>query len=122
MVRAASSPNSKGMRTVSDVVEVVITAPDADWLAEFARMLLDERLCAGGHSIERVRSLYRWQGDIHDKAEARIALHTRSVHVDAIISLANARHPYDVPCVVAWPIELGNPDYLAWVMAETRSS
>jgi periplasmic divalent cation tolerance protein len=63
---------------VSDeVCEVIITAPDADWLAEFTRRLVDDRLAASGHIIVPIRSIYRWQGQIYDKTEARVALHTR---------------------------------------------
>ena len=31
-------------------------------------------------------------------------------------------HPYDVPCVIALPLEGGNPAYLAWIAAETRGA
>lgn len=59
-----------------DVCEVVITAGDAEWLAAFTRTLVAERLCACGHIIAAVRSIYRWEGQIEDAAEARVALHT----------------------------------------------
>ena len=29
-------------------------------------------------------------------------------------------HPYDVPEIVAWPVAEGLPDYLNWVVTETR--
>jgi periplasmic divalent cation tolerance protein len=31
-------------------------------------------------------------------------------------------HSYEVPCVVALPIEQGNQDYLNWLMAETKAT
>jgi periplasmic divalent cation tolerance protein len=31
-------------------------------------------------------------------------------------------HSYQVPCVVALPIEAGNEDYLNWLMAETKAT
>jgi periplasmic divalent cation tolerance protein len=40
--------------------------------------------------------------------------------VPEIVELADKEHPYEVPCVVAWPIINGNPAYLAWIIAETR--
>jgi hypothetical protein len=55
---------------------------------------------------------YRWAGTIHDETEARAALHTRAGLVPAIIDRTNAEHPYQVPCVVALPIEQGYPAYL----------
>ncbi len=101
--------------------EVVITAADADWLAGFTRTLVDERLAACGHLLTPIRSVYRWEGGVHDEPEARVGLHTRRSLVPAIVARAADRHPYDVPCVIALPVVDGNPDYLAWIRAETRA-
>lgn len=98
-----------------DLCEVIITAPDADWLAEFTRGLVDAGLAASGHNISPIRSIYRWQGAIHDHAEARVALHTRRSLVSRIIAETNREHPYEVPGVIALPIFCGNPAYLQWI-------
>jgi periplasmic divalent cation tolerance protein len=103
-----------------DVCEVVITAPDPAWLVAFSHQLVESHLCAGSHTVMQVRSVYRWQGQVEDQPEARVALHTRRSLVPEIVQLVNQEHPYDVPCVVAWPITDGNPAYLEWIIAETR--
>jgi periplasmic divalent cation tolerance protein len=103
-----------------EICEVVITAPDPDWLAAFARTLVADHLAAGGHEIQAVRSIYRWRGHVHDRDEARIALHTRLELVPAIISRADAEHPYEVPCVIALPIVVAGPAYARWILDETR--
>ena len=100
--------------------EVVVTADDADWLAGFTRTLVEERLAACGHQIAAIRSVYRWEGAVHDEPEARVALHTRRSLVAAITARADELHPYDVPCVIALPLVDGNPAYLAWIATETR--
>jgi periplasmic divalent cation tolerance protein len=104
----------------TDFCEVIITAEDPEWLADFTRALVADRLAACGQNISRIRSIYRWEGEIQDESEARVALHTRASLVPAIVKRANEDHPYDVPCVIALPITDGNPDYLAWISAETR--
>ena len=104
----------------SDFCEVVVTAADADWLAGYTRTLIEERLAACGHNLTPIRSLYRWEGAVQDEAEARVALHTRTSLVPAIVERTKELHPYDVPCVIALPIADGNPDYLRWIAAETR--
>ena len=103
----------------ADICEVVITAADADWLAAFTRRLVEDRLAACGHQIAAIRSIYRWDGAVQDDPEARVALHTRTDLVDAIVTRTNAEHPYDVPCVIALPIVAANPAYADWVRAET---
>ena len=98
-----------------DVCEVIITAPDADWLAAFTRRLVEAGLAASGHQLAPIRSIYRWEGQIHDRPETRVALHTRRSLVPRIVAETNEQHPYEVPCVVALPIGDGNPAYLAWI-------
>jgi periplasmic divalent cation tolerance protein len=105
-----------------DICEVVITAPDAAWLANFTHDLVADRLCAAAHNIAEIRSLYRWRGVIEDRAEARVALHTRRELVPAIVSRTVQLHPYQVPCVVAIPIVGANPEYQQWVLDETSEA
>ncbi|GEM_PF-6667727 len=45
---------------MTDICEVIITAPDADWLADFTRRLIEDRLVAGANQIEQIRAIYRW--------------------------------------------------------------
>jgi len=104
-----------------EVCEVVITGPSQEWVAAFTRQLVDDRLAACGHIITEIRSIYRWEGSVHDETEARVALHTRRSLVPAIVDRANRDHPYDVPCVIALPIVEGNPAYVDWVLGETAN-
>jgi periplasmic divalent cation tolerance protein len=104
-----------------EVCEVIIAAPDADWLADFTRALVDERLCACGHNVAPIRSIYRWQGQVSDQGEARVAFHTRRALVPLIIDRTNRDHPYEVPCVIALPIITGNPAYVQWILDETEA-
>ena len=106
----------------SDFCEVVVTAADAEWLAGFTRTLVEERLAACGHVIPAVRSVYRWDGAVHDGAEARVGLHTRRTLVPAVVARTAELHPYDVPCVLAVPLVGGSAAYLEWLAAETREA
>jgi periplasmic divalent cation tolerance protein len=106
---------------VQAICEVVITAPDAGWLREFTRRLVEERLAACGQNVTEVRSIFRWEGRMHDEPEARVMLHTRQSLVPEIIRIVRKEHPYDVPCVLATLITQANPDYRAWVLESTRA-
>ena len=107
---------------MTEICEVVITADSADWLAAFTRRLVEDRLAACGQQVASIRSIYRWQGEVHDEPEARVALHTRVDLVPRIVERADAEHPYDVPCVIALPVVAANPAYARWVLAETSGS
>ena len=105
--------------TDDDICELVITAPDADWLMEFGRRLVTDRLAASVHHAMPIRSTYRWQGRVHDRPEARAAVHTRTALVGRIIDRLDDEHPYEVPGVYAVPIVATSPSYRAWLLDQT---
>lgn len=107
---------------MTECVEVIVTAEDAEWLVDFTRALVADRLVACGHNIAPIRALYRWDGEIHDDRQARVAMHTRAELVPEIVARADRDHADDVPCVLALPIVGGHPAYIAWVVKETRSA
>jgi periplasmic divalent cation tolerance protein len=104
----------------SELCEVVITAPDPDWLKAFSRQLVEDRLCASAHNFAPVQSVYRWQGKVCQRAEGRVSLHTSRACIPEIVARARREHPYEVPGISARPIDGGNPDYLAWISEQTR--
>jgi periplasmic divalent cation tolerance protein len=101
------------------ICEVIITADDEDRLINFTRSLVEDRLAACGQHLAPIRSIYRWNGSIHDDREIRVALHTRASLVPVIVDRANQQLSYEVPCVLALFVETGNPDHLAWVIEQT---
>jgi periplasmic divalent cation tolerance protein len=107
---------------MTECAEVVITAEDADWLAGFTRALVEDRLAACGHHITAMRAIYRWESELHDDPQARVALHTRAELVPEIVNRADREHADDVPCVIALPLTGGHPEYLKWVVTETRDA
>ena len=105
---------------MSDLVDVEITAPDADWLADFTRQLITERLAASGNIIP-VRSLYRWAGTIEDRPEHLVVLHTQRHHVPEIITRTLAEHPYEVPGLRIIEATT-HPTYESWLLDSTSKS
>jgi periplasmic divalent cation tolerance protein len=71
-----------------ECVKVMITAESAEWLADFTRQLVEDRLVACGHNIVPVRATYRWEGKVYDDAQARVGLHTRASLAPGIVARA----------------------------------
>jgi periplasmic divalent cation tolerance protein len=67
-----------------------------------------------------IRTIYRWQGQVHYKTVGRVALRTRRSLLPQIVDRAKREHPYDVPSVVAVPIIDGGPDYIGWILEQTE--
>jgi len=100
-------------------VVVLVTAPTAEQAAGLARALVTEKLAACGSVIPGVRSIYRWQGEVHDEAEALLVLKAPRQRLQALTERVVALHPYAVPEVIALPIEGGNRRYLEWIVQST---
>jgi len=96
-----------------------MTAPNDAEASEIARVLVEERLAACVNIIPGMRSIYRWQGEIHDDAEIVLIAKTRRDLVPALTDKIRDMHSNDCPCVVSIPIDGGNPDFLDWIDGQT---
>lgn len=108
--------------TDGEVCELIVTAPDADWLIEFGRRLVIDHLAASVHNLSPIRSIYEWQGKPYDRTESRAAIHTRTELVARIIKRLDDEHPYDVPGVFALPIVETSPPYRQWILDQTSQA
>lgn len=105
---------------MSELCELVITAPDPDWLHRFSRQLVIDGLAASVHDFGEVRSIYKWKGEVFERSEGRVAIHTRRALVAIIDERASGSHPYQVPSLSARPIYDGSRQYLEWILEQTR--
>ncbi len=105
---------------MTDALVVLVTTPSPERAAEIARTLVEERLAACGNVVPGLRSIYRWEGKVQDDAEALLVLKTTRARFDALRDRVLALHPYEVPEVIALPVEAGSARYLAWIADETR--
>ncbi|HTO89920.1 MAG TPA: divalent-cation tolerance protein CutA [Candidatus Sulfotelmatobacter sp.] len=79
------------------------------------RALVEERLIACGTVLGGARSIYRWQGEIHNEAEVLAMMKTRKQDWTALLSRLHELHPYDTPECLAVRVAAGAPKYLAWL-------
>lgn len=103
---------------MTDALVVLVTAPDAEVAARLARTLVEDRLAACGNVLPGLRSIYRWEGRVHDEPEALLLLKTTRARFEALREAVLRLHPYQVPEVIALPVEAGSAPYLAWLSAQ----
>ena len=112
-------PEPVGVPPPNAVLVVLSNAPDAERARAIARTLVDERLAACVNVLAPCHSVYRWQGEVESADEVPLLIKTtRARYAELQATLAEA-HPYELPEIVAVPLEAGLPGYLAWVAAET---
>jgi periplasmic divalent cation tolerance protein len=104
----------------SDAILIFTSLPDKQSAKNLAGALVAERLAACVNILPPCASVYRWQGKIENAQEIPLLIKTSRACYGKVEQAIRARHPYELPEIIAVPVEAGLPAYLDWVAAETH--
>ena len=103
-----------------DPIVVFMTANSTTEAEKIAGELVKDGLAACVNIINKVRSIYRWQGEICRDTEALCVIKTVKGNFEALKDKIKSMHSYTVPEVIGLPIEIGSEKYLKWLTKETK--
>ena len=98
---------------------VLTNLPDRAAAEKLADALIAKQVAACVNILAPCRSVYRWQGAVQHDEEHPVLIKTTRQRYAALEAAIRETHPYELPEIIAVPIERGLPAYLAWVAAET---
>lgn len=98
---------------------VISNLPDREQAERLAAYLIEARLAACVNVLAPCTSVYRWQGKTETATEVPLLIKTTRARYPALEAAIKARHPYELPEIIALPVTAGLPAYLDWVGAET---
>ena len=101
---------------------IYITCETLQEAENIGTVLVERRLAACVNILDGMKSIYWWQGKMERAEEAVLIAKTCTELVDDLIEAVKAMHGYEVPCIVALPVEGGNRDFLDWIQKETTPS
>jgi len=101
-------------------VFVYTTYPSIVEAEAAGRVLVERRLCACVNILPGMVSLYWWQGKIDRGDEVVMIIKTRASLAEAVRAAVRQMHSYTTAAILVLPIESVDPDYHAWIVAETR--
>ena len=99
---------------------VLTNLPDRAAAERIADALIGQQLAACVNILAPCRSVYRWKGEVQHDEEHPMLIKTTVQRYPALEQALRAAHPYELPEIIAVPIERGLPAYLAWVAGETK--
>jgi len=100
---------------------VLTNLPDRAAAERLADTLVANNLAACVNILAPCRSVYRWKGAVQHDEEHPMLIKTTAERYGALEQALRAGHPYEVPEIIAVPVERGLPAYLDWVAAETKA-
>ena len=96
------------------------TFSDEKEAAAIAQDLLRQRLIACAQ-LEKIRSLYEWNGAQEDVEEIRLTAKTHEHLMGQTEEYLRAHHPYEVPQIV-WLSFEASADYGDWIRTQTATA
>ncbi|GAB2581170.1 divalent-cation tolerance protein CutA [Dyella jejuensis] len=103
------------MSDASHVLLCYCTCPNAASAQHLANALVGESLAACVSRVPGIHSTYRWKGEVTTDSEELLLIKTTSEQFEALKERLLALHPYELPELIAVPVELGHGAYLDWV-------
>ena len=100
---------------------VLTNLPDRAAAERLAETLIAQRLAGCVNILAPCRSVYRWREAVQHDEEHPMLIKTTAERYPALETAIRAGHPYELPEIIAVPVERGLPAYLDWVAAETRT-
>jgi periplasmic divalent cation tolerance protein len=103
-------------------VFVYTTFPSLVEAERIGRTLTERRLCACVNILPGMISYYWWRGAIERSEEVTMLIKTRASLAEAVRAAVKELHSYTTPAILVLPIESVDPDYHAWIVAETEAA
>ena len=94
---------------------IFCTCPDLETASGLAHTLIKDKSAACVNILPGLTSIYPWQNKIEIAQEHLLIIKTRADQYQTVETLINTLHPYELPEIIAVPVERGLPDYLQWI-------
>ena len=100
---------------------ILSTCPDAATAQIIADQLVDRQLAACVNILPGLTSVYQWQGKRESAQEHLLLIKTTNEAYQKLEQTISELHPYELPEVIAVPIERGLDGYLQWIDQQTKT-
>lgn len=106
---------------MTDKLVVLVTCGSAKEARRIARALVERRLAACANTVQvPVHSVYRWKGKLESAKEFLLIVKSSQQRFAALEKQIKRLHSYEIPEIIALPIETGSREYLTWLGESMR--
>lgn len=100
---------------------ILCTCPDEATARIIADHLVDQQLAACVNILPGLTSVYQWQGKRETAQEHLLLIKTTNEAYQTLEQSITELHPYELPEVIAVPINQGLDGYLQWIEQQTAN-
>lgn len=103
-----------------EYIVIYCTVPSKKEGKEIAKLLIQQNLAACVNIIDKVESVFSWDGQIMEEKEAMLIIKSKQDLFNKINHTIQKMHSYNIPEVIAIPILQADATYLKWIDHETE--
>jgi len=100
---------------MTDKLIVFVTCENQEQAERIAQSVVQDKLAACVNVLPPIRSCYIWEEKLTWSDETLLLIKTTSGRFDQLEERIRALHTYDVPEIIAVPIEDGLAAYVQWI-------
>jgi len=105
----------------SSTLITLCTCPSQTVAEEIANSLVKQGIAACINIIPKITSIYKWQDKIEKDDETLMLIKTDQSRYQDLEQALLSLHPYELPEIIAVPVEQGLTGYLNWVTQCTKN-
>jgi periplasmic divalent cation tolerance protein len=105
---------------MTDKIVVLNTCATEEEAERLARLLVDQRLAACVSIVPRIRSFYRWKGEVESSEECLLLIKSSRPLFEQLRTALEKAHSFEVPEVLALSVVAGAAPYLDWLEANLQ--
>jgi periplasmic divalent cation tolerance protein len=96
-------------------IQVLTTVESKKDAQRIAQAVVEKRLAGCVQVIGPITSTYWWQGNVETAEEWLCVIKSREDLYKELERAIRDVHPYEVPEILAMPVQAGSSSYLAWL-------
>ena len=104
---------------MTDKIVILTTAGNDEQAFKIANELVNKKLAACVNIVPTIHSVYRWKGKVWKDTEQLLIIKTSSHLFSKVKSKIKAIHTYELPEIIAIPVEKADENVLKWIEEST---
>ena len=101
---------------------MIFTTSSEEEATRLGKLLVEQQFVACVNILPKMKSIFRWEGKVSEEEECLMILKTKMPIFKDLKKTIIAQHSYEVPEIIALPIEAGSQTYLSWIYDMTRTT
>lgn len=102
---------------MAQILIAFCTCPDKETAEKIARRLVESNLAGCVNILPSITSVYAWKGQIESADECLLIIKLPASDYQSMETAIRSCHPYELPEIIAVPVQYGLPEYLNWILS-----